>query len=347
MSASVPRSRGSSKTRSIESARGETREGHRIEKKKVQRRRSRLSEMISSLREFTFLRRFFLELDLLLALSSLSAGGSSSAAGPVPMDGGPSSSGREHRGTRRTSRGGDDDREQRQSSDRPSSAALDFLSPAFDAALALSTPGLLPPDPRAPVLDNVTACRRLLPPGAEGAFPGGAGGGAAAAAAAEKKASSSRPLTTAAAAVARQSRPRRVPALDAIAESSAGGGSDGPLALLKRAYDAKSRVRVVTRHARGVRGSAVGTLAGFDVFFNLILKDVVEEYTVRVPVTRERPPRKKKEGEEEEEEEKEEGLAPRQRRLRHGYRLESRTRSLRLVFLRGDSVGLVSSISCG
>ena len=52
-----------------------------------------------------------------------------------------------------------------------SPSALDFFSLSFNAALALSAPGLLPPDPRAPVLDNVTACRRLLPAGAEGAFP--------------------------------------------------------------------------------------------------------------------------------------------------------------------------------
>ena len=318
---------------------------------------------------YTFLRRISQKLEHSICPSrSLVPLLAASSAGPVPMDGGPSSSGRDFRGdrrgddrTRRRSRGGGDDdgdREQRQStsSDRPSAAAaaLDFLSPSFDAALALATPGLLPPDPRAPILDNVTACRRLLPPGAEGAFPDAEklfsrGGGAAA-----EKLKPPRPLTTAAAAAAaaaRQARTRRIPALDAIAEASAGGGGSdggGPLALLKRAYDSKSRVRVVTRHARGVRGTAVGALAGFDVFFNLILRDVVEEYSVRVPVTRERPParKKKEEAEEGEEEEEEEGALPPRRRLRHGDRLESRTRSLRLVFLRGDSVVLVSS-SCG
>ena len=108
----------------------------------------------------------------------------------------------------------------------------------------------------------------------------------------------------------------------------------------------------------------MGTLAGFDVFFNLILRDVVEEYRVRVPVTRERPPKKKKaEGEGGEEaagegaaggggggggggDETKEAPPPPRRRLRHGFRLEARTRSLRLVFLRGDSVVLVSSGSC-
>ena len=313
------------------------------------------------------------------------------------MDGGPRDSGRVHRGdddrTRRRSRGdGDEAERQRQLSDRrpststsSSSPALDFLSSAFDAALALSTPCLLPPDPRAPVLDNVSACRRLLPPGVEGAFADAEWPARAAAPAAAVK-RAPRPLTAAAAAAARSGAHRkRVPALDAIAEASlggsaaaaaagagaggggAGGGGRGPLSLLKRAYDSKSRVRVLTRHARGVRGSAVGTLCGFDVFMNLILKDVVEEYSVRVSVTRERPPRKaREEGEEAEEEaegeeetkergggggggeEKKKGekTTPPRRRLRHCYRVEARTRSLRLVFLRGDSVVLVSS-SCG
>ena len=271
------------------------------------------------------------------------------------MDGGPSSSGRDHRGgaddrTRRRSRG--DEREQSADRRRPSTsstAALDFFSPSFDAALALSAPGLLPPDPRAPILDNVTACRRLLPAGAEGAFPDAAERRVSSGAAGEEREKKTpRPLTAAAAAAAAAAsrRPkRRVPALDSIAEASTGGDNEkGPLALLKRAYDSKAKVKVLTRHARGVRGSAVGTLAGFDVFMNLILKDVVEEYRVRVPVTRERPPKKGGGGGAAAGGEAKEEEAP--RRLRHGYRLESRTRSLRLVFLRGNSVVLVSS-SCG
>jgi len=45
----------------------------------------------------------------------------------------------------------------------PPDPALDFLGPGFDALRALRTPGLVPPDARAPPLDNVTKCRRLLP----------------------------------------------------------------------------------------------------------------------------------------------------------------------------------------
>ena len=47
-----------------------------------------------------------------------------------------------------------------------------------------------------------------------------------------------------------------VPVLQQIAERA----GIGPLALLKRAYDGGGRVRVVTRHARGVRGTATGAL---------------------------------------------------------------------------------------
>ena len=35
----------------------------------------------------------------------------------------------------------------------------------------------------------------------------------------------------------------------------------GPLMLLKQAYEARAAVRVVTRHARGVRGVATGAAA--------------------------------------------------------------------------------------
>lgn len=42
--------------------------------------------------------------------------------------------------------------------------ALDFFSPAFDAALALATPGLQPPLASVAPRDNITRCRDLLPP---------------------------------------------------------------------------------------------------------------------------------------------------------------------------------------
>ncbi len=42
-------------------------------------------------------------------------------------------------------------------------ASLDFFSPQFDAAKALATPGLQPPDAEAQPLDYVAKCRFLLP----------------------------------------------------------------------------------------------------------------------------------------------------------------------------------------
>jgi hypothetical protein len=44
---------------------------------------------------------------------------------------------------------------------------LDFFSHEFDALLALTTPGVEPPQPRARPLDNLSKCRALLPPDME------------------------------------------------------------------------------------------------------------------------------------------------------------------------------------
>jgi small nuclear ribonucleoprotein (snRNP)-like protein len=44
----------------------------------------------------------------------------------------------------------------------------------------------------------------------------------------------------------------------------------GPLSTLHRCRG--KRVRVVTRHARGVRGACVGHLAAFDKYMNLVLR---------------------------------------------------------------------------
>lgn len=58
----------------------------------------------------------------------------------------------------------------------------------------------------------------------------------------------------------------------------------GPLGVLRSWHEQKRRVRVVTRHACGVRGTAVGLLAAYDKFMNLVLQDVHEQYTVLVKV---------------------------------------------------------------
>lgn len=77
----------------------------------------------------------------------------------------------------------------------------------------------------------------------------------------------------------------------------------GPLQLLQRCCENRTRVRVVTRHARGVRGvatgahmvpygsamvaNATGQLWAFDKHMNMVLRDVQEQYTVRLHVLRE------------------------------------------------------------
>lgn len=60
----------------------------------------------------------------------------------------------------------------------------------------------------------------------------------------------------------------------------------GPLAVLAKWQSAAQRIYVVTRHASGVRGRAIGTLMAFDKYLNLLLRDVEEAYTVIVKVQR-------------------------------------------------------------
>jgi small nuclear ribonucleoprotein (snRNP)-like protein len=79
-----------------------------------------------------------------------------------------------------------------------------------------------------------------------------------------------------------------------------------------------------------VRGTATGTLAAFDAFLNLVLTDATEDYTVRAPVERARPPRP------------EDGGVPRPPRRCHA--LQARTRALRTVFVRGDAVVAVAVV---
>ncbi|KAL4419355.1 hypothetical protein ABPG77_001582 [Micractinium sp. CCAP 211/92] len=78
----------------------------------------------------------------------------------------------------------------------------------------------------------------------------------------------------------REQQQQRSNPIDAIAERV----QAGPLLLLKRCYQQRARVRVLTRHARGVRGSAEGTLVAFDKHLNLVLRDAEERYTVLLRV---------------------------------------------------------------
>lgn len=73
---------------------------------------------------------------------------------------------------------------------------------------------------------------------------------------------------------------------------------------------------MVTRHSRGIRGVSIGKLLAFDKHMNIVMKDVEEKYTVLVPFVNERS--------------------------RSVRRLEHRQRRLKLVFVYGSSIVMVS-----
>jgi len=96
----------------------------------------------------------------------------------------------------------------------------------------------------------------------------------------------------------------------------------GPLALLHRCYKNHQQVRVTTRHDRGIRGIATGTLVAFDKHFNLVLKNAEETYTVLLRVQRQT-----QKGTE-----------------RSARRQERRHRKMKQVFIAGNCIVLVSTI---
>ncbi|KAK7580649.1 hypothetical protein V9T40_001278 [Parthenolecanium corni] len=55
----------------------------------------------------------------------------------------------------------------------------------------------------------------------------------------------------------------------------------GPLTFLKKCMDEKLRIKVYTRGPVNIRGFCIGFLEAFDKHWNLVLKDVFEEWTRR------------------------------------------------------------------
>ncbi|GLI62053.1 hypothetical protein VaNZ11_004481 [Volvox africanus] len=159
----------------------------------------------------------------------------------------------------------------------PPSPSLDFLSPAFDSLRALLTPGLQPPLPHVRPMDNVSQCRKLLPPEVPDSLP------------LEKKPkvlneeTRKKHLRFKESAVRLRERIRSgtTHSLDRVLAAAA-AASPGPLDVLRRWHAAAARVSVTTRHATGVRGRATGVLTAYDRFMNLVLRDVNERYTVPV-----------------------------------------------------------------
>lgn len=122
----------------------------------------------------------------------------------------------------------------------------------------------------------------------------------------------------------------------------------GPLQLLARWLRDGSRVRVVTRHGRGVRGVSEGLLVAYDRYMNLVLRDVREVYTVIV-----REPRVKQipiirlattsaDVDDVEPGETGEVVAAVVEKVRWCRRQDVRQRTLHQVFVKGDCVVLVS-----
>ncbi|KAL4713553.1 hypothetical protein ACJJTC_006141 [Scirpophaga incertulas] len=64
----------------------------------------------------------------------------------------------------------------------------------------------------------------------------------------------------------------------------------GPLAVLKECVDKRLRIKVITRHATGVRGVLHATLVAFDKQWNLALSDVLEVWKRKGVRKRKVPP---------------------------------------------------------
>ncbi|KAK9808638.1 hypothetical protein WJX72_000999 [[Myrmecia] bisecta] len=230
---------------------------------------------------------------------------------------------------------------------------LDFFSPHFNAQKALATIGLQPPMPRVRPLDNVVKCRAILPadiPQSRAAYLARNPRPQRSEAAIQNEATS-RHRKIAVQSRQEQTALRGPSMLDRIAQRI----KDGPLLLLKACYQQKRTIRVVTRHARGIRGTATGTLRAFDKFMNLVLQDVEEVYTVllKVPHTKlvtvtsavntldddafGNPVETGEIGENMQ--------TRRVEKTRWGRKQEVRRRKIKTVFLRGDSIVLVSPVA--
>ena len=206
-------------------------------------------------------------------------------------------------------------------------ARLDFYSPEFDPVLALAPDsGAIPPRPRARALDTVRQCRRLLPSSSATTTTTGTA------------TTTARGLNSFAAQARAKERARkfneqgeafrrRESVFDALANSKQ--ATEGPLRVLRDARSQRLRVRIVTRHASGVRGTCDAYVVAFDKFANMVLTDVEERYTVKTKRVVEKTRVNAESGEE-------------KTTVRVAPKLDHRTRRINQVFMRGEQVVSVS-----
>lgn len=115
----------------------------------------------------------------------------------------------------------------------------------------------------------------------------------------------------------------------------------GPLSVLRQCFQEKHRVRVVTRHRKGVRGICWGFLVAFDKYMNMVLKDVDEEYTTLIKILR-HTGKLMMENVEGVENDGDEGRSSTRGRMRLCRKQDHRKRHIAQLLLRGDSVVMIS-----
>ena len=159
------------------------------------------------------------------------------------------------------------------------SGDISFVSSSFDpqAALSADMDVVLKVNPfvaQAPLIDNVSKFRRLLP-GEDPQYlqPTKRSASAAAATRAQK------------AAAAAAASAHKIPIPGAFA-ALADRFDKGPFALLRDIHAKKQRVRVMVRYVDCIRGTLTGHVLAFDKHFNMILRDVEEVYSGRATCTK-------------------------------------------------------------
>ena len=207
---------------------------------------------------------------------------------------------------------------------------LDFFSPSFDAALALAEPALQPPRPRVRTLETLGQCEALLPPDADVEATGQPRRHQQQQQQQQKddkqvaEQQERRRYAIERGARAHQRAQAAADAVGASFDAIARDALKGPLRVLGIAAADTRRVKVVTRHKNGVRGSMIGSVVLFDRHCNIAMRDADEEFRVRLPrgrkVVRESP----------------------RPSVKFRPITETRTRHMHQVLVRGESVVLVS-----